>query len=435
MNPEMDSFWQEIWGDVSTPVIFWQFTVIIASLVAAWIVNGGLRSYVMRHAPDNWKIGIGGINRVIFPLSTLVFVLIGRAILFHWQHIGLLTLVSKLLLAMAVIRLFVYGLRYILSPGGWLKTLENLISFSIWIILTMHLSGVLPEAIQTLEDVKFSVSKTPVNLLQVLQAILTIVVTLLIALWISRLIENKFMRAQHIGVNMRVVLTKLTRILLIFIAVLVALSAVGLNLTLLSVFGGALGVGLGFGLQKIASNYVSGFIILLDKSMEIGDVITAENHYGVVTDLRSRYLVLRKLDGTEVIIPNEILITNSVINHSFTDRKARVMLPIQISYNSDLELAMRLMQEAANNHPRVMVDPTPSVHLLGFGDNGIDLNLNIWVPDPEEGSAELKSQVYIAIWHAFKANSISIPSPQRDVRIVDGNAVVTQVTPTSAPNP
>ena len=435
MNPEMDSFWQEIWGDVSTPVIFWQFTVIIASLVAAWIVNGGLRSYVMRHAPDNWKIGIGGINRVIFPLSTLVFVLIGRAILFHWQHIGLLTLVSKLLLAMAVIRLFVYGLRYILSPGGWLKTLENLISFSIWIILTMHLSGVLPEAIQTLEDIKFSVSKTPVNLLQVLQAILTIVVTLLIALWISRLIENKFMRAQHIGVNMRVVLTKLTRILLIFIAVLVALSAVGLNLTLLSVFGGALGVGLGFGLQKIASNYVSGFIILLDKSMEIGDVITAENHYGVVTDLRSRYLVLRKLDGTEVIIPNEILITNSVINHSFTDRKARVMLPIQISYDSDLELAMRLMQEAANNHPRVMVDPTPSVHLLGFGDNGIDLNLNIWVPDPEEGSAELKSQVYIAIWHAFKANSISIPSPQRDVRIVDGNAVVTQVTPTSAPNP
>ena len=163
---------------------------------------------------------------------------------------------------------------------------------------------------------------------------------------------------------------------------------------------------------------MSGFIILLDKSMQIGDVITAENHYGVVTDLRSRYLVLHKLDGTEVIIPNDILITSSVINHSLTDRKARVMLPIQISYDSDLELAMSLMQEHAKTHPRVMVEPIPSVHLIGFGENGIDLNLNIWVPDPEEGSAELKSQVYMEIWKAFKQNNISIPHPQRDVRIL-----------------
>lgn len=433
MNTEMDVLWQEIWGDVSTPAIFWQFAIIVASLVSAWAVNGGLRAYVMRHAPDNWKIGIGGINRVLFPLSSLLFVLMGKAILFHWQHIGLLTLASKLLLAMAAIRLFVYALRSIFSPGGWLKTLENIISFSIWLILALHLSGVLPEIIETLEDVKFSVSKTPVNLLQVLQAVLTVVVTLLIALWISRLIENRFMRAQHVSLNMRVVLTKLTRIVLMFIAILVALSAVGLNLTLLSVFGGALGVGLGFGLQKIASNYVSGFIILLDKSMQIGDVITAENHYGVVSDLRSRYLVLRKLDGTEVIIPNEILITNSVINHSFTDRKARVMLPIQISYDSDLELAMRLMQNAAKNHPRVMVEPIPSVHLLSFGDNGIDLNLNIWVPDPEEGSAELKSQIYMAIWREFKQNNISIPYPQRDVRIIAENAETVHVEP--MPNP
>ena len=421
MNIEMNIFWQEILGDISTPVILWQFAVILISLIAAWLINGGLRASVMRHAPENWKIGIGGFNRVLFPLSSVIFILLGKVILYHWQHIGLLTLASKLLLAMAAIRLFVYALRYTLSPGGWLKTLENIISFSIWFLLTLHLIGVLPQVTQKLEDVKFSVSRTPVNLLQVLQAIFTVVLTLLIALWISRLIENKFMRAQHIGMNMRVVLTKLTRILLMFIAILIALSAVGLNLTLLSVFGGALGVGLGFGLQKIASNYVSGFIILLDKSMQIGDVITAEEHYGVVSDLRSRYLVLRKLDGTEVIIPNEKLITNSVINHSFTDRKARIILPIRISYDSDLEVAMQLMQEAAKNHPRVMVEPIPSVHLLNFGDNGFDLNLNIWVPDPEEGSLELKSQIYIAIWHDFKQNHISIPNPQRDVRIIASN--------------
>lgn len=428
MNIEMINVWQEIQGDVSTPAIFWQVVVIVASLLGAWAVNGVLRAYVMRQAPENWKLGIGGINRILFPLSSFSFVLSSKAILVHWQHIGFLTLASRLLLAMAVIRLFVYALRTIFSPSGWLKTLENLISFSIWIILACHLSGVLPDIIQTLEGIKFNVSKTPVNLLQILQAILTVVVTLLIALWVSRLIENKLMRAQHINVNMRVVLTKLTRILLMFIAILVALSAVGLNLTLLSVFGGALGVGLGFGLQKIASNYVSGFIILLDKSMQIGDVITAENHYGVVSDLRSRYLVLRKLDGTEVIIPNEILITNSVINHSFSDRKAQIVLSIQISYDSDLELAMRLMQEAANDHPRIMVEPAPSVNLIGFGENGIDLNLNIWVPDPEKGSSELKSNIYMAIWRTFKNNQISIPSPQRDVRIfnVGNEALSTQ---------
>lgn len=420
------NIWQEIQGDVSTPVIFWQVAVVVGSLLGAWAVNGVLRAYVMRHAPENWKIGIGGINRILFPLSSFILVLTSKAILTHWQHTGLLTLASRLLLAMAVIRLFVYALRSIFSPSGWLKTLENLISFSIWIILACHLSGVLPDIIQTLEDIKFNVSKTPVNLLQILQAILTVVLTLLIALWMSRLIENKLMRAQHINVNMRVVLTKLTRILLIFIAVLVALSAVGLNLTLLSVFGGALGVGLGFGLQKIASNYVSGFIILLDKSMQIGDVITAENHYGVVSDLRSRYLVLRKLDGTEVIIPNEILITNSVINHSFSDRKARIILAIQISYESDLELAMRLMQDAAKDHPRIMVEPAPSVFLIGFAANGIDLNLNIWVPDPEEGSAELKSQIYMAIWRAFKQHNISIPFPQMDVRLLNTSSAQLQ---------
>lgn len=433
MNTEMDIFWQEIWGDVSTPAILWQFAVIVGSVIAAWALNGGLRAYVMHHAPDKWKIAIGGINRVLFPLSSLLFVFIGKAILSHWTHIGLLTLTSKLLIAIAVIRLFVYALRYIFSPSGWLKTLENIISFSIWLVLALHLSGVLPEIIETLEDVKFSISKTPVNLLQILQAALTVVITLLIALWTSRLIENKLMRAQHINANMRVVLTKLTRILLLFTAVLVALSAVGLNLTLLSVFGGALGVGLGFGLQKIASNYVSGFIILLDKSMQIGDVITAESHYGIVSDLRSRYLVLRKLDGTEVIIPNELLITNSVINHSFTDRKAKVVLPLQITYDSDLELAMQLMLDSAIAHQRVMVEPVPTVYLLGFGDNGIDLSLNVWVPDPEGGSTELKSQVYMDIWHAFKQNNISISSPQRNVRIINGNNPLDglQATPSS----
>ena len=400
---------QEILTEFAAPTGLWQLAIVIIACCAAWAINGLLRARVMRHAPEHWKLGIGGINRVLFPLSTLLFVLIGKSILAYWQQTTFLLLVSKLLLAMAVIRLVVYALRYIIEPGGMLKTLENSIAGTIWILLALHLSGILPEILAALESIKFNIGKNPINLLIALQGLLTIVITIFIALWGSRIFENRLLRVHNINMNLRVVLAKLLRVILLFIAILIALSAVGLDITMLSVFGGALGVGLGFGLQRIASNYVSGFIILLDKSMQIGDVVTIDMHYGVVSDLRTRYLVLRKLDGTEVIIPNETMITNPVINHSFTDHKARVQLPIQVSYDSELEVAMQLMREAAERHPRVLVEPAPSVQIRGFGESGIDLMLIVWIPDPEEGSAALQSEIYLEIWQAFKQNNISIP--------------------------
>lgn len=420
MNPEIDFVWQEMFADIATPVAFWQLVVLVAACALAWAINGALRAYVTRNAPESWKLNIGGIKRVLFPLSTLIFVLIGKVVLGHWQHVSLLLLASKLLLAMAVIRLAVYAIRYIVAPGGLLKTLVNAISIVIWLALALHLSGLLPQLFEVLEDVKFNIGKNPVNLLLILQALLTILVTMFIAMWISRLLENRLMRAEHVNMNMRVVLTKLLRVFLLFTAILIALSAVGLDITLLSVFGGALGVGLGFGLQRIASNYVSGFIILLDNSMQIGDVITVDPHYGVVADLRTRYLVLRKLDGTEVIIPNEMLIINPVINHSFTDHKALVKMPVQVSYESPLELAMQLISDIAKKHPRVLATPAPAVLINAFGDNGINLTLSIWIPDPEAGSSSLQSEIYLEIWRAFLANKISIPFPQREVRILGG---------------
>lgn len=423
MNQDIQIVWQEVLADISTPAALWQLAMIAAACGLAWAINGALRAYVMRNAPENWKLAIGGINRVLFPLSTLVFVQITKFILGHWQHTSLLQLASTLLLAMAVIRLGVYAVRYILAPGGLLKTLEHSISSLIWLVLALHLSGLLPQVFNALEDVKFNLGKNPVNLLLALQAIFTVFVTMFIALWISRVIENRLMRAQNVNMNLRVVLTKLLRIFLLSIAVLVALTAVGLDVTLLSVFGGALGVGLGFGLQRIASNYVSGFIILLDKSMQIGDVITVESHYGVVSDLRTRYLVLRKLDGTEVIIPNEILIINPVINHSYSDHKARVQMAIQVSYDSPLELAMQLISDIARRHTRILQTPEPAVLVTGFGESGINLMLSLWIPDPEEGSAALQSDIYLEVWRAFQKNNISIPFPQHEVRILSNTSV------------
>ena len=416
------ALWQAIAAYFTNPETLWQLAIIAIGLLTAWSVNGLLRAYVMRHAGERWKVGIEGINRILFPLTTLIPVFLGQLVLDAWQPTRILHVAIILLVAMGIIRLLVYALRYIFAPGTWVRAMENVIATAVWLVLALYLSGLLPSLLHTLNGINFGVGNNRITLLLLMQSALTVLITLIIVLWISRALENKLMRTQQIHMNVRVVLTKLIRVVLSVLAVLIALSAVGFDITLLSVFGGALGVGLGFGLQKSASNYVSGFIILLDKSIHMGDIITVESHYGIVNDLRTRYMVLRKLDGTEVVIPNETLITNAVINHSFTDRKARVQLPIQISYDSPLEQAMQLMRDAALANLRVLKDPEPSVHIKGFGESGIDLNLNIWIADPEEGSSGLKSDVYLEIWRSFMRHSISIPYPQREIRILSGQA-------------
>ncbi len=418
MNTEMQWVWRELLQDSTNVVMLWQLAVIAASLFSAWTISGLLRAYVMRNAHQTWKIGVGGFNRVLFPLSSLLFVHIGSYILEHWQHVSLLVLVIKLLWAMAAIRLAVYALRYIFAPGGWVRAMESFISKVIWVVLALHLSGFWPDILNFLEGIGFNVGKTNVNVLLVAQAVLTVLITLFISLSISRMLENRLMRADQIKMNVRVVLSKLIRTILSLIAILMALSAVGFDITLLSVFGGALGVGLGFGLQKIASNYVSGFIILLDDSLHIGDVVTVDNHYGVVSELRFRYMVLRKLDATEVVIPHDTVMTTAVINHSNTDRKTRVLMPIQVSYESDLELAMRLVSGVANAHPRVLEQPAPEVFMKGFGESGIDLHLSLWIPDPEEGTSKLQSELYLDIWRQFQKNNVVVPYPQRDIRMI-----------------
>jgi small-conductance mechanosensitive channel len=246
MDSEIQHIWQEIQGDLTTPAVMWQLAIIIAAVVTAWLINGALRNYVMQRAPEHWKLAIGSINRVLFPLSSLVFILLSQLILPASRHTGLLQLASRLFLAMAAIRLTVYFARYLFSPGGWLKTFESIVAWSIWGMLALHLTGVLPQLLQGMQDMRFNIGKNPVNLLLVLQALLTVIVTIFIALWLSRILENKLMRADQVNVNLRVVLSKIIRIVLLFIATLIALSAVGLDITLLSVFGGALGVGLLF---------------------------------------------------------------------------------------------------------------------------------------------------------------------------------------------
>jgi small-conductance mechanosensitive channel len=255
--------------------------------------------------------------------------------------------------------------------------------------------------------------------LLLIQSLLIVIVTLVVTLWVGRVLENRLMRAETMDMNLRVVLSKLLRVVLIVVGVLSSLSFVGFDITLLSVFGGALGVGLGFGLQKIASNYFSGFIILLDRSLHLGDVLTVDGHYGVAHQLRARYLVLRKLDGTEVVIPNDTLITSTVINHSLSDRRAQVQVAVQVSYDSPLEAAMKVMREAPLEANRVLKNPAPDVNVKGLTDCGVTLELTVWVEDPEAGFGSLHSFLYLKILEGFRANGVSIPAPQREVRLTN----------------
>jgi small-conductance mechanosensitive channel len=230
------------------------------------------------------------------------------------------------------------------------------------------------------------------------------------------------MGAHALDLNLRVVLSKLMKTVLVVVAVLVALPAVGIDVTVLSVFSGAIGVGIGFGLQKIAANYLSGFALLLDRSVSLGALVTIDGYYGEVTRLTSRYLVLKGQDGTEAIIPNERVITSVVINHSYTDRRVRVDVPIQVSYQSDVERALVLMEQAARAHPRVVSEPAPGAILKAFADSGIDLELYAWIDDPEAGKGNLRSDLNRALLKSFSANGIAIPFPQREIRIVGADS-------------
>jgi small-conductance mechanosensitive channel len=244
------------------------------------------------------------------------------------------------------------------------------------------------------------------------------VVLLLLAMWAGAALEEKLMNLHTMHSNLRVVFARMGRAVLILVAVLVSLSLVGIDLTVLSVFGGALGVGLGLGLQKIASNYVSGFIILLDRSLTIGNVITVDKYTGQVTQINTRYTVLQGTDGVESIVPNEMLVSGAVQNSSLSNPAVVIITRVTVGYDSDVDFVLKLMEDAALSIERVMKDKPPSGMLQAFGADGLELALAFWIADPENGRGGVTSDVNRAIWKSLKEHGISVPFPQREIRLL-----------------
>ncbi|MDD5174874.1 MAG: mechanosensitive ion channel [Sterolibacterium sp.] len=423
MPNEISNLLGDFWRYLQQPDLLWQIGVLLLCLALAYFAERRVRSRASSHSMDDrlaWRYGQGGLKRLTFPLLALALVVLARAVLRNWLSVHLLTLAIPLLASLAVIRAVFYVLRLSFGNSGWLGSFERLFALLVWGIVALHITGLLPELIDMLEGVSFSLGKQQFNLWQIVQACAALLVTLLAVIWASGLIEDRLMRAEGLDGNLRVVFTRLAKALLILLAVLVGLPMVGIDLTTLSVFGGALGVGIGFGLQKIASSYVSGFILLLDRSIRIGNIISVGSERGQVTQITTRYTVLKGLSGVEAIVPNEILVGSVVLNESYTDPHIRIVLSVQIGYDSDIEQAMRIMVDAARTQPRVLADPEPQAFLLAFADSGINLELGFWVDDPQVGTLRLRSDINLAIWRGFRSAGIEIPYPQREVHMIEG---------------
>lgn len=401
---------------------WWQLLIILLSLASAWLIARGIRKLVESRLTGELhglkKFTLRSMERIVYPLGALLVIIIARSIFqLLGQPVQLLNLASLLLLSLAGIRMLVYILRKGFAPTPMLKAWESIISTTIWVILALYLLDILPLVTQTLDSVAFKLGDKRISALSVINFLLLVAFLFTLAMWFSSFIERRMQGSKYLSASMRVALGKIVKVFLIALSILVALDAVGLDLTALTVFGGALGVGLGFGLQRIASNFISGFLLLFDRSIKPGDVISIGNKFGWVHELRARYIVVRDRDGVDTLIPNENLITTDVINWSYGDRNVRLKIPVQISYADDPEKAMQLMVDAASQHPRVLQDPPPVGRLLEFGDNGIGIELRLWINDPEEGVNNVRSDLNLAIWRAFKENNITIPFPQRDVYV------------------
>lgn len=363
---------------------------------------------------ESWRIGSTGVAKVLFPL--IFWILVELSIrLWHGPHGVLLPVCSNLLAAWTLVRTAVYLIHEIFIQALWVRRFEKLIVAVLWLLCALRILGLQQSMEEALDQIVFPMGKQHISLLMILNGMLSIMLTLLLALWLGRLFERRVMGADALDMSLRVVMVKVARTLLVFCAIIIALPLVGIDLTVLSVFGGAVGVGLGFGLQKIASNYVSGFIILLDRSISIGDLVSIDNRQGFVKGITSRYVILKLGDGAEAIIPNETLITSTVVNLTYTDKKIRVVLMLHIAYGSDVDVVMPMLMEIAHSSERVLAEPAPQVFVRTLGDNGIELEFGVWVDRADLGTTDIRSELNVKILRAFKGAGIEIAGPRREI--------------------
>ncbi|MGN6233558.1 MAG: mechanosensitive ion channel family protein [Trinickia sp.] len=413
--------------DYGEPVMIWQAGTLLGTLLVAWLFARLARRMLdsrRRARHEAVRFGAESLHKALFPLLGGVLVWSVQTVLDDYMSTSLLELALVPLIGIASIYIVFFIARRSFARSGqahaWLSISEKLVSVLVWAGMVVTVLGIQDEVLRWMASVRFRVGTAHMTLLSLTTGLVWVCATVIFALWLGSVYEDRVMRAHSIDANLKVVLSRLGRALLLLAAVLVSFSLVGIDITVLGVFGGALGVGLGFGLQKVASNYVSGFIILIDRSLRIGDTINVSGLQGQVTEIRTRYTTVRGLDGIETLIPNEKLITDVVQNHSSYLTRGYAKAAVQIAYTSDLDRAMALLVEAAQGVERVLPDPAPAAYLVGFGSDGISLELGFWIEEAAKGTAGTRSTVNRNIWRLFNENGISIPYARRDVHLIGG---------------
>jgi len=413
-----------IWLDLQEPKVLWQLGVAALSVLASFLVSKALRR---RFSTENNHSEADAITaqlfaRMWFPIVLFVFLYMGKFVLFQWQHIYLLSLLIPLCGAWALVRFGLYLSRRIFARNHTISSLHLLIEkiffLGVWVAVIFYYTGILQEMWAFMDAHTISIGRKKLPISAIFQALISVAITVLLALWASAALDKRLMKVNSLHTSLRLVLSRLGRFFLLVCAILLSLNLVGIDLTVLSIFSGALGIGLGLGLQKIASNYVSGFIILLDRSLTIGDMITVDKYSGKVSEINTRYSVLKGLDGVESIIPNEMLVSSPVQNLSLTDREVQISTDVTVAYNTDIEALLPMLVEVVGSVERVSTKSVPSANLIRFGDNGLELNIGFWINDPENGRSSVLSQVNRAIWKLLQERNIEVPYPQTEIRVL-----------------
>ena len=406
---EFDSF-AELLAALLHPAALLELAVLAACLGLAWLLAARLRP---RDGDPGLWFGRRGYDGVLFPMLALALALLAKLALRSHLPVAVFKLAVPVLASLALIRVSVRVLQAAFPASQLVRTLERSLSWAVWIGAVLWMTGLLPVVLSEAEAVSWKIGGSAVSLRSLIEGGLSAVAVMLVMLWLSSALESRMLRASSVNLSVRKIAANATRAILLTVGLLVALSAAGIPLGALSVLGGAVGVGIGLGLQKLAANYVSGFVILAERSLRIGDVVKVDNFEGRITDISTRFTVIRAANGRESIVPNEMMITQRVENCSFADPKVALSSLVQVAYGTDLAALIPRLVEAMAAVPRVLSDPEPAVHLSHFAADGLELTLIYWIADMENGTGNVRSAVNLAVLQVLNAAGVQIPFPQR----------------------
>ncbi|MGE5865514.1 MAG: mechanosensitive ion channel family protein [Rhizobacter sp.] len=396
---------------LTSPSALMGAAVLAACLLASWLVCKGLRRVLT--VEGSVLFGRRTVDGVLFPVLALVFALLAQYLLVGVVLKGAVFKVAiPILSSLVAIRLLVRVLSHAFPQSEWARAFERTVSWLAWIVAVLWITGVMPAVLDELDKVYLKIGGANVSVRTMIEGSLTAAVVMVLALWVSASIEKKLVRGTGNDLSLRKVVANVVRAVLLFIGLIFAMSAVGINLTALSVLGGAAGVGIGFGLQKIAANYVSGFVILAERSLRIGDMVKVDNFEGRITDIRTRYTVIRATNGREAIVPNEMLIVQRVENASLATAESQVLISVvvQVAYGTDVRALGPKLEAALAGNPRVL---KPFVQLSNFIANGMELTIRYWLTDPNNDQDRVKAEVNLAILDALTSEKVEFPGPQR----------------------